>query len=138
MRWISLAALLLLAACLGSDFTDSLEGSWQLDSGTLEGEPIVLQASHPVTMNLDGERISGTAACNGYQGEYRISGSRFQIRDGVAATEMACTPSQVMETERRFLDALVAADTVALDDGRLILSGPDTELVFTSGADLSD
>ncbi|MGH8946015.1 MAG: META domain-containing protein [Acidimicrobiia bacterium] len=130
MRWTSLAALLVVAACLGSDFADSVEGSWQLESGTLADEPIVVQASHPVTMTLDEGRISGTAACNGYQGEYRIFGDHFEIRDGVAVTEMACTPSQVMETERRFLDALLASNTIVLEEARLVLTGPGAELIF--------
>ena len=37
-------------ACLGSDFADSLEGSWRLTSGTVDGEPIPILDSHPITI----------------------------------------------------------------------------------------
>lgn len=125
--------MLMLAACLGSDSADSVQGSWVLESGTLHGEPLELLASHPVTLDLGEDTVGGTAACNGYQGEYRVSGPDFEIVEGLAVTEMACGPEEIMTTERRYLDALLAADTVSLDNGMLILSGAgsDVELIFT-------
>jgi heat shock protein HslJ len=138
MRPISVSCLaitLVLTACLGSDFADSLEGSWTLTSGTFDGDPLILQEAHPVTMTLDDGQISGTAACNGYGGQYRVSGSDFEIPQGLAVTEMACSPQGMMETERRFLDALLATNTVALEDGRLRLSGHGVELEFVLSAE---
>ncbi|MBW3666577.1 MAG: META domain-containing protein [Actinobacteria bacterium] len=133
-RLLAPMVMLLLAACLGSDLADSVEGSWVLESGTLHGEPIELLASHPVTLDLGEGSIGGTAACNGYQGEYRVSGPEFELVEGLAVTEMACGPEEVMTTERRYLDALLAVDTVSLDNGELILSGAgsDVELIFTT------
>lgn len=128
----ALGSLLLVAACLGSDFADSIEGSWILESGTLNGEPIELHASHSVTLVLEEDSISGTAACNGYQGGFRVSGSAFEITDGLAVTEMGCVPEEIMMTERGYLDALLASDTVVFENGKLIVSGAASELVYTA------
>lgn len=125
-----LALSLALAACLGSDFTDSVDGAWELESGTLDGAPLPIISSHPITMTLDGEQIGGTAACNSYGGQFSLEGSEFSIQDGLAWTEMACMPQEVMDAERGFLEALTRADRLQLTDGGLILTGVDTEMSF--------
>lgn len=132
MKRIALLLLsgLIVSACLGSDFADSLDGAWQLESGSLDGEPIPILDSHPITMNLDGDQIGGKAACNSYGGRFTLDGNEFSIEDGLAWTEMACMPQGVMESEQAFLEALTGVDTVELADERLILSGADVELSF--------
>ena len=129
---MSLVAVLGIAstACLGSDFEASVEGSWQLESGTYEGQPITTVDTHPITMTLQAGEIGGTAACNSYTGRYRLSATEFTIEDGLAQTERACQPDEVMESEGQFLAALRSVDTAALADGGLVLEGPATELVF--------
>ena len=131
---LALIPVLVATACLGSDFADSIHGSWILESGTVDGDPIEVTASHPVTLELGEDSIRGTAACNGYQGLYRVSGSEFEIVDGLAVTEMACIPDEIMTTERRYLDALLAANRVSLDDGKLVLSGAGSELVYRAAS----
>lgn len=126
-----IAITLSVTACLGSDFADSVEGAWELRSGTHQGETVPILGSHPITMTLEDGEIGGTAACNSYGGRYRISGNSFEIEDGLAVTEMACQPQEVMESERRFLEALVAVDTVELGDQELLLRSEATELQFT-------
>lgn len=132
MRRFAVVVTLALStvACLGSDFADSLEGSWQLTSGTVDGEPIPILDSHPITIVFDGEQVSGTASCNGYGGTYDLSGSAISFGD-LAMTEMACDPPETMEAEARYAQGLMAATTVAID-GDLILTGPDVELIFTA------
>ncbi len=117
-------------ACLGSDFTDSVEGSWELESGMRNGQPFPIVDSHPITMNLQDGEIGGTAACNNYGGQFTISGNAFSIDDGLAVTEMACRPAAVMESEEQFLAALTSVDEVELTNQGLVLSGADTELLF--------
>jgi heat shock protein HslJ len=122
---------LVTAACLGSDFADSIEGSWVLASGSANGEPILVLESHPITMTLDGSNIDGTAACNGYGGTYRVaSNGNFQIVDGLSITEMACSPPEVMDSEAQFMEAMINVDHVALDGTTLTLSGEGYELAF--------
>lgn len=121
---------LVVSACLGSDFEDSLDGAWQLTSGSSNGMPIELIASHPVTMSLESESIGGTAACNSYGGEVRISNNTFSV-SRLAVTEMACSPSETMEVERIYLEALELVDEVGLtESGTLTLSGPEVKLEF--------
>lgn len=127
-----MAALVALTAtaCLGSDFTDSVEASWELRSGTRNGEPLTVMDSHPITMTLAAGDIGGTAACNSYGGQYSISGSEFNIEGGLAVTEMACLSAEVMDSEQQFLDALTSVDEVVLTNEGLVLRGPNTELSF--------
>lgn len=136
MRNLAFAALLAIAlpACLGSDFVDSVEGSWELTDGTHDGQQVPIVASHPITLGLEQSRISGTAACNGYGGEYELSGSSFSITEGLAVTEMACQPDEVMSSERAFLDAMANVDRIELTNDGLTLSGPGTELRFEAPA----
>lgn len=128
----SLVAVLGLAptACLGSDFEDSVEGSWELESGTHDGRPVPILDTHPITMTLNAADIGGTAACNTYSGRYMLSGSEFSIEDGLSFTEMACQPTEVMESEQKFLEALTSISEVELTNDGLVLRGPDTELAF--------
>jgi heat shock protein HslJ len=92
--------------------------------------------THPITMTLDGSRITGTAACNSYSGSYRVASTGdFELVDGVAVTEMACSPESAMESERQFLAALLAVDEMALDDGTLTFTGGGHQLVFSIDED---
>lgn len=130
-RFALLAGLALVAAaCLGSDFEDSIEGSWQLTSGSVDGEAVPVLDSHPITIEFDGEQVSGTAACNGYSGTYEQSGAQVEF-GALAMTEMACMPEEVMEAERAFSTALTLVDTASIsDDGTLSLSGGGANLSF--------
>lgn len=121
---------LVVTACLGTDFADSVEGAWELDAGSLDGEPIPILDSHPITMTLEGDQISGKAACNSYGGRFLLDGNEFSIQEGLAWTEMACMPQEVMESEQAFLQALTRVDTVEMGDERLTLAGPDVEMSF--------
>jgi heat shock protein HslJ len=132
MRKLALLSLIALVAtaCLGSDFADSVEGSWQLTSGTVDGEGIPLLDSHPVTIAFEGNQVSGTAACNGYSGTFDLDGSEIAI-SGLAMTEMACVPEEIMETEAMFATSISRVETVAIND-HMTLSGEGVELVFES------
>lgn len=133
MRKLALVSLiaLLATACLGSDFADSLEGTWQMTSGTVDGEAIPLVESHPITIEFEGAQLSGTASCNRYSGEFDLDGATITIGP-VAMTEMACVPEETMEAEALFGQGLTRVDTVTMDEG-LTLSGDGVELVFEQG-----
>lgn len=124
-----IATLALMAtACLGSDFADSVEGSWQMSSGMVDGEEIPIVDSHPMTITLEGSQVTGTASCNGYGGTYELDGSSVSFSD-LTMTEMACTPEQTMQAEAFFAAAMTRVDTVAVDR-QLTLSGNGVEMVF--------
>ena len=122
-------ALMAAACAVVSDGSD-IEGAWQLESGTFDDEPIPIVDSHPITMTLDGDQISGTAACNGYGGRYQISEGLFSITE-FAMTEMACMPNNVMASESVFTTALFNVESVEVVDGNLVLTGSRTEMTFT-------
>jgi heat shock protein HslJ len=125
-----LAIAVLSTGCLGSDFANSVEGSWQLTSGTVDGEDIPLVETHPITIDFDGDQVQGTASCNHYGGTFELSGSSVSF-DDLAMTEMACFPQETMDAEALYGRALGLVTTVQVDEG-LILSGPGVELDFTS------
>lgn len=130
MRRIALLAsiAILPVACLGSDFADSLEGSWQLTFGVVNGEEIPILESHPITMTFDGDEVTGTASCNGYGGTYELSGATITFGN-LAMTEMACMPEETMRAESLFAEGLAMVETISLDDD-LTLSGTDAEFTF--------
>lgn len=132
-----LAGLALVSvACLGSDFEDSIEGSWKLTSGTIDGTEIPLIDSHPITINFERDMVNGTASCNSYGGGYQLSGSSITF-EPLAMTEMACHPPETMEAESMYGEALTQVSTVVLDNG-LTLRGPGVELVFEALEPVSD
>jgi heat shock protein HslJ len=130
MRRVALIAsiTLLTVACLGSDFSDSLDGSWQMISGTVDGEQMPVIPTHPITITFEKGQISGTAACNGFSGSYELSGSSISIGN-LAMTEMACFPEETMEAEALFTRAITRVDTVTIDE-ELTLSGQGVEMSF--------
>ncbi len=130
-RLIALLALGLVAASCGGGPTP--DGTWILERGSLDGAPIVLVDSYPVTMQIDGSDLTGTAACNEYRGRARVAGSSFSASD-VAVTEMACLPPEVMDSEAGFLEAIADATAIEVADDRLVLRGPRSELIFRAAS----
>lgn len=118
-----------LTACLGSDFKDSLEAAWELTDGTVVGQSVEPPTSHPITIGFGDRVVGGTASCNSYGGEYKLSGSQLTFGE-MALTEMACEPPEAMDAEMLYMQALLLVDNAAVNDGRLTLTGPGTELNF--------
>jgi len=136
-RLVFLPVLALVAvACLGSDFADSVEGSWQLTEGTVNGESISIIESHPITITFEGDQVGGTASCNSYGGTFELDGSTVTFSN-LAMTEMACMPEETMVAEQLFGSGLTMANTLTLD-GSLVLSGPGVELNFDALEPVAD
>jgi heat shock protein HslJ len=128
-KLISLFVIALVSAgCLGSDFADSLQGTWVLVSGSVEGEQIPIGDDFPISLTLDGDRAGGVAACNSYSGTFELSGSDIEFSD-MAITEMACFPEEVMRAEFLYMQALARVTEVTLD-GELGMTGDGIELAF--------
>ena len=101
----------------GSGEDGSIDGAWLMVGGFLDGEEIALVDGWDVTMQLDGDEIGGTAACNGYGGSVTIGqaselGGSFEVGE-LSWTEMGCEPA-VMELEQQYLAALAAVDSYEL------------------------
>ncbi len=106
-----------------------VEGSWQLDSGTVRDEPVPLVTGHRITLTIEGDSATGGAACNRYGGTIRIDGDSLSL-GGITATEMGCQPA-VMSSEEAYLAALRLVDTLRRDGAVLVLSGGETVLRFS-------
>ena len=109
----------------GGDTNDLLKGAWTVTE--VNGAPAL--AGSELTMTFEAEaapapanpaqfvpvggRISGKAGCNGYGGDYTISGEGLVIGD-VFHTEMACEPD-LMAQEAAFLDAISRVSMIIFD-----------------------
>ena len=102
----------------------ALAGTWRVEdilgSGTIDDSN--------VTLDFSDQRVAGHASCNSYQGTWSVADGKLSIVD-VAVTMMAC-PEDIMNQERRFLDALAATDGMHVDEmGALFLTSGGNELL---------
>ena len=101
--------------------------TWVLISYGEEGrlQSVLEGVEITVMFNPDEDEIRGSAGCNHYFGEYKITGSELTV-SRIAFTEMAClTPEGVMELEQLFLSMLAAAEGFRVQEDHLT--------IFTAG-----
>jgi heat shock protein HslJ len=120
---------LVLGACGEPPEPASIEGSWQLVSGTLDSDPIPLVDGYPITLTIDAEIVGGIAACNRYGGSYTVDQGVIAFSE-FGATAMACMPEETMASESVYLEALIRATTATATTGTLTLGGEGVELAF--------
>lgn len=141
-----LLAVVLLAAACGDDDTDTGaapgqggdgdplgDTEWVLTDGEVDGAPLTLLDTHPVTLMRADDGIGGVAACNNYGGAMTIDGSTVTVGD-FFRTEMACDPPAAMDLESAYLAALSRVDTASADGAGLTLSGDGVTLTFAARA----
>jgi heat shock protein HslJ len=122
----------LLAGCAvpgDGPATDLAEVPWELVSGTIDDAPVPLVAGFPITLTISGDAATGTAACNGYGATVTTSGGEITF-SGLGATEMACSPDDVMASEQQYLEALPRVESWSGTEGDLTLIGDGVELIF--------
>ena len=122
------AAGIFLAACGGARVDGGvtvIDGAWQLESGTLDGNPLPMVPGYRITFNAAGSGFGGTAACNGYGGLFGIEAWELSLSQ-LNITEMACIP-EVMESEAAYILAIQRVNLAGLDGEALVLSGPGME-----------
>lgn len=133
---------LLLGACGGANDTaepggtappaaSSPEGDWVLVEGEAPGGPVPVIEGSPITLTIEGTELSGTAACNSYGGTADLDDERFRPRD-LHATEMACDPPEVMDSEQAYLEAFRDVESHQHRDDELVLDGDGVRLVFAA------
>jgi heat shock protein HslJ len=129
MKLRLLFLLALIAACAAPTVeAPDVEGDWQLLSGQIDGNPIPLVAASPITLRLEGTRVSGRSACNQYGGSFLIDGDAIQFGE-LSTTLMACEPA-VMDSESAYSQALGRIDTFTIEGTDLVLTGGGVELRF--------
>jgi heat shock protein HslJ len=128
----------LLSGCslLSHGASASVDGQWQLQAGTNQGQPVPIVAGSRITLNIDGTQVGGSAACNSYGGTIQVSGSSVTI-SALSMTEMACQ-EDLMASEAAYLAALPRVTTAARNGNSLVLSGPEVELRYMPVAPVAD
>lgn len=106
----------------------ALQGSWLLVDGRDVAGAFPRLRAVDVTLDVDGDQVSGRSACNLYGTTVTVTGDSVTFGPA-GGTEMACEPA-VMDLERRYLAALTTSERAVRDEDALTLSGPDTVLEF--------
>lgn len=110
------------------DGGESFEGSWQLVSGSVDGDTIPLVDGRRITMTISDDELGGVAACNSYGGLLTIDDGSFGLGE-VSWTSMGCEPD-VSASEQAYLAALLRVTAIAHDGETIVLTGGEAELRF--------
>ena len=79
------------------------------------------------TIAFDENRLHGTTGCNSYGGRFTLDGTTLTIGE-MEMTEMWC--EGVMDQEQAFVQVLMTAVSLTLNDDSLILHTPEGDLTF--------
>ncbi|MDD3187549.1 MAG: META domain-containing protein [Bacilli bacterium] len=105
--------------------SDKLEdSSWQLSDWTLNCSIVA-----PITLNFEGNEISGNGGVNSYSGEYEINGEEFIISN-LVSTEMASLEPDINNAESGYFSALSEVRYYELSDSDLSLLNNNKEVVL--------
>jgi heat shock protein HslJ len=135
-----LAAVLVLAACAGPPplrplgpapeaAAGDIRGEWLVTGLIRDGETVPLPGGAEGTLTVGPRKLSGTAFCNGFGGDYELEEGHLEVRE-LVSTVMACT-GDVATSEGLYLEALQAPDArLTVQAGELVLTGDGVELRF--------
>jgi heat shock protein HslJ len=127
----------ILIACSSAGSAGESAGPSPLDIQGIEWRAVSVAGRAPVadhipTIKFDATRAGGNAGCNSYGADVAVTGTTIKVSQ-LMQTEMACIDATAMDIEGTFVDALAAATTIEIRDGKLVIGGPQGELVFESG-----
>ncbi len=115
---------LLVAGCGGS----SLDGDWRATRATVDGVELAGLDEVVVTMEIDGDRITGSSGCNEYDTAAEIDAGTITFGGG-AATEMFCD-GRPGEIEVLFYGLTSGSAEWSLDGDELTLTTPSSTWTF--------
>ncbi|MGY3053856.1 heat shock protein HslJ [Pedobacter sp. UYEF25] len=96
---------------------------WELSG--LPGTALPTDAK--ATLNFgDSLKISGKSFCNNYGGQAMLLGGKFELKN-IFGTKMFCQETALAETA--YLKGLNEATAAKIEDGHLVLSNNDEELL---------
>lgn len=138
-RIAGVGALLALLALLGPACAEldgpaggsasAPDGAWRLVEGETDQGEVPVVAGADITLRIDGEDWSGTAACNDYHATVAVDGRELAVSE-VVATEVACPGEGVMASESAYLAALRRVEAFERGEGTLTLTGDGVRLRF--------
>lgn len=128
----------------GGNMIFQLQGPAALSGGTWRvvsvnnGQGGVVSVLPDVELNAtfgDDGSISGNAGCNGYRGQYTLTGDQIALTS-IVSTQRACLATPLNVQERAFLDALNASSAYVLVGDRLTLrdAAGATQMILTRPA----
>ena len=79
----------------------------------------MLSSTQP-DLSFDSGQASGMGSCNGFGGDYKVSGSKLTFGPMIS-TMMACMPQEVMDQEQAYLAALGKTASYRVDGSQLTL-----------------
>jgi len=128
----------ILIACSSGGSAGEPAGPSPLDIQGIEWRAVTVAgrapvATHVPTIKIDGTHAGGSAGCNSYGADVTVSGTSIKVGP-VMQTEMACVDAAAMDIEGAFVAALSTATSIEIRDGKLVIGGPQGELVFESGS----
>ncbi|WP_292518055.1 META domain-containing protein [Methanoculleus sp.] len=136
-------ASIITAGCISGTSTPgaavALPGtSWSLDSYLAENGTLVpVLPGTELTAQFDNDgKVTGSAGCNGYGGDYLQNGTTLSVSSLVQTLKLCTEPEGIMEQEARFMDLLGSAAGCRLENDRLVITdaeGTDV-LVFVKGS----
>ncbi|WP_169311931.1 META domain-containing protein [Deinococcus maricopensis] len=105
-------------------------GAWELAGVNVAGRALNVQGDRPVTLTVEGARLSGNAPCNTYSATFGVVNGAIQVGP-VASTRRLCTTDAGNQLETAFLGALRAARAFELRGEQLVVVARDgTTLTF--------
>lgn len=124
---LALSVSVLLAGCIGASQDDLQGTTWKLKE--INGS-IPIDGSVSTIEFIEG-RISGSAGCNHFGGDYKVKGEEIEF-ESIYNTEMACMePEGIMDQERVVLETLRAAVRFSRDEEELaVIDNADRHLIF--------
>lgn len=117
----------------GDSSLGGLAGTWTLVSYGAAGAAIPVLESAPITATFGGQGVSGSAGCNGYNGNFSYNNGTLVI-NSLASTEKACVEAGVSEQESAYLAALQSASTYQVSGGQLVVNYVGGALTFAFDA----
>jgi heat shock protein HslJ len=117
--------------------TRSINGSYVLESLTIDGVELDIDVGLPVTLNLnavDRTDMTGTGPCNDFSGSWAHDDGRLVVTNWVA-TERDCPDADALAVEVALFEALAQPIQTTLDldqtPARLLMSGEDASIVWS-------
>jgi heat shock protein HslJ len=129
-----IAIPLALSGCVASGPSTPdlrLDGTWHLASGSDKGFGLPI-GGHSITLTIgDAAHTGGDEPCSSYRATVTGGiGPVFVTAARTAGTRDDCATTALAHLEQSYLSALAASRFAALQQGILVLSSPESDLVF--------
>lgn len=140
---VIVVAAIIAAGCMSGTSTPGtvtgLTGTtWTLESYLAGNDtlvPVLAGTEVTAAFGPDG-KVTGSAGCNGYGGDYLQNDTALSVSSLVQTLKLCTEPEGIMEQEARFVDLLGSAAGCRIENDRLILTDASgtTTLVFAKGS----